>query len=176
MAKEPGDIVEVDTLDVRPLSGVILKRFTARDVISRWDVFTVHRRTISNTASGFIDVLLKRMPFPIRAIQVDGGSEFQDTFERKCRKRGIKLFALPPRSPKLNGHIERIQRSHTEELYEVTEASFEIGELNRALLEWGKMYNTIRPCQALGYLTPQEFSGHCQQNQGRKGGNVSLII
>ena len=71
-------------------------------------------------------------------VQVDRGSEFQDTFERECQRRGIKLFALPPRSPKLNGHIERIQRSHTE-------ASFEIGELNRALLEWGKMYNTIRP-------------------------------
>ena len=38
IAKKPGDIVEVDTLDVRPLPGVILKHFTARDVISRWDV------------------------------------------------------------------------------------------------------------------------------------------
>ncbi len=34
VAKKPGDIVEVDTLDVRPLPGVILKHFTARDVIS----------------------------------------------------------------------------------------------------------------------------------------------
>jgi len=36
--EKPGDIVEVDTLDVRPLPGVILKHFTARDIISRWDV------------------------------------------------------------------------------------------------------------------------------------------
>ena len=105
-----------------------------------------------------------------------GGSEFQDTFERECQKRGIKLFTLPPRSPKLNGHVERAQRSHTEEFYEVTEAGFEIGELNRTLLEWGKVYNTVRSYQALGYLTPQEFLGHYQQNQGRKEGNVSLII
>jgi len=34
-ATEPGDIVEVDTLDVRPLPGMILKHFTARDIISR---------------------------------------------------------------------------------------------------------------------------------------------
>jgi len=168
VAKEPGDIVEVDTLDVRPLPGVILKHFTARDVISRWDVIEAHRRATSNTASGFIDVLLKRMPFPIRAIQVDGGSEFQDAFERECQKRGIKLFVLPPRSPKLNGHVERAQRTHTEEFYEVTEASFEIVELNRALLEWEKVYNTIRPHQALGYLSPQEFLGRYQQNQRRE--------
>ena len=123
VAKEPGDIVEVDTLDVRPLPGVILKHFTARDVISRWDVIEAHRRATSNTASGFIDALLKRMPFPIRAIQVDGGSEFQDAFEKECQRRGIKLFVLPPRSLKLNGHVERAQRTHTEEFYELTKCS-----------------------------------------------------
>jgi len=140
IARAPGDIVEVDTLDVRPLPGVILKHFTARDIISRWDVLEAHTRATSNTASGFIDVLLKRMPFPIKAIQVDGGSEFQDAFEEECQRRGIKLFVLPPRSPKLNGHVERAQRTHTEEFYEVTDASFEISELNQALLEWEKVY------------------------------------
>ena len=147
----PGDIVEVDTLDVRPLPGIILKHFTARDVLE------AHTRATSKTASGFIDVPLKRMPFPIQAIQVDGGSEFQNAFERECQQRGIKLFVLPPRSPRLNGHVERAQRTHTEEFYEVTDASFTLPELNRALLKWEKVYNTIRPHQALGYLTPQQF-------------------
>lgn len=165
IARAPGDIVEVDTLDVRPLPGVILKHFTARDIISRWDVLEAHSRATSNTASGFIGVLLERMPFPIKAIQVDGGSEFQDAFERECQRRGIKLFVLPPRSPKLNGHVERAQRTHTEEFYEVTEANFEIQELNQALLEWEKVYNTIRPHQALGYLTPLEFLEQYQQKR-----------
>ena len=100
VAKAPGDIVEVDTLDVRPLPGVVLKHFTARDVISRWDVLEAHRGATSNTASGFIDALLKRMPFPIKAIQVDDGAEFEAIFEEECQKRGIKLFVLPPRSPR----------------------------------------------------------------------------
>ena len=43
VANKPGDIVEVDTLDVRPLPGIILKHFTAHDVISRWDVLNVPR-------------------------------------------------------------------------------------------------------------------------------------
>jgi len=30
-----GDIVEVDTLDVRPLPGIILKHFTAHGIVSR---------------------------------------------------------------------------------------------------------------------------------------------
>ena len=54
VAKKPGDIVEVDTLDLRPLPGVILKHFTARDVISRWDVLEAHTRATSNIASGFL--------------------------------------------------------------------------------------------------------------------------
>jgi len=171
-AKEPGDIVEVDTLDVRPLPGMILKHFTARDIISRWDVLEAHTRATSNTASGFIDTLLTRMPFPIKAIQVDGGSEFQDVFEEECQRKGIKLFVLPPRSPKLNGHVERAQRTHTEEFYEVTDTGFEIAELNEALLQWERVYNTVRPHQALGYLTPEEFLKHYQQTKRKE--EVSL--
>jgi len=63
---------------------------------------------------------------------------------------------LPPRSPKLNGHVERVQRTHTEEFYEVTDTGFEIAELNQASLEWGVLY-TVRPHKALGYFTPREF-------------------
>ena len=172
VAKEPGDIVEVDTLDVRPLPGVVLKHFTARDVISRWDVLEAHTRASSHTATAFMDALLIRMPFPIKVIQVDGGSEFQDAFEKECQRRGIKLFVLPPRSPKLNGHVERAQRTHTEEFYEVTDADFNIPGLNQALLKWENVYNTIRPHQALGYLTPQEFLEHHQQNKRKE--EVSL--
>jgi len=174
VAKEPGDIVEVDTLDVRPLPGVVLKHFTARDVISRWDVLEAHTRASSHTAAAFMDTLLRRMPFPIKVIQVDGGSEFQDAFEEECQRIGIKLFVLPPRSPKLNGHVERAQRTHTEEFYEVTDSSFEIAELNQALLEWEKVYNTIRPHQALEYFTPLQFLEQYQQNQRKE--EVSLII
>jgi len=174
VVKEPGDIVEVDTLDVRPLPGVVLKHFTARDVISKWDVLEAHTRASSHTAAAFMDTILRRMPFPIKVIQVDGGSEFQDCFEEECQRRGIKLFVLPPRSPKLNGHVERAQRTHTEEFYEVTDTSFEIAELNQALLEWERVYNTVRPHQALGYLTPEEFLKLHQRNKRKEG--VSLII
>ena len=84
------------------------------------------------------------------------------------QRRGIKLFVLPPRSPKLNGHVERAQRTHTEEFYEVTDSGFDIPELNYALIQWERVYNTIRPHQALGYLTPKEFLECYRQNQ-RKG-------
>ena len=165
VAEAPGDIVEVDTLDVRPLPGLILKHFTARDIVSRWDVLEVHTRATSRTASAFIDTLLARMPFPVRAIQVDGGAEFEDLFEAECQKRGIHLFVLPPRSPKLNGHVERAQRTHTEEFYELTDSSFDLCELNAALRQWEHVYDTVRPHQALGYLTPHQFLQQYHHNR-----------
>ena len=107
------------------------------------------------------------MPFPVRAIQVDGGSEFEAVFEEECQRRNIKLFALPPGSPKLNGGVERAHRTHTEEFYEVTESSFDLTKLRDELLEWGQVSNTIRPHQALGYMTPLKLLEQWEKNQGR---------
>jgi transposase InsO family protein len=155
--QRPGDLVQLDTLDLRPSPNVVLKQFTARDMVSRWDVIEVHRRATSTAATLFLDTLQRRLPFPLRALQVDGGSEFAALFEQACQQRGLRLFVLPPRSPKLNGQVERANRTHTEEFYEITPCSLPIAQLNRELQTWEQTYNTVRPHQALGYLTPQEF-------------------
>lgn len=153
----PGDLVEVDTLEVRPVPGVMFKQFTARDMVSRWDVIQAHTRATASAATQFLETLLHRMPFPIRALQIDGGSEFAADFEQACQQRGLFLFVLPPRSPKLNGAVERANRTHTEEFYQVSVCSLEMNKLNRELRHWEKIYNTVRPHQSLAYLTPQQF-------------------
>jgi len=164
---DPGDLVQVDTLDLRPLQGVVLKHFTARDVVSRWDVLDVATRATAATASRFLDSLQERAPFQVRAIQVDGGSEFQAEFERECQKRGILLFVLPPRSPKLNGCVERAHRTHREEFYEVADLNWTVAEVRPPLLAWERVYNTIRPHQALGYKTPwQVVCEHRRRSTG----------
>ena len=50
---------------------------------------------------------------------------------------------------------ERSSRTHTEEFYEVTELEWTVPAVNRQLRQ--RVYNTVRPHQALGYRTPQEF-------------------
>ena len=55
---EPGDLVQVDTLNVRVLPGVALKQFTARDIISKWDVVEARTTASSHTAKEFISTLL----------------------------------------------------------------------------------------------------------------------
>jgi transposase InsO family protein len=139
------------------LGSVILKHFGARDAVSRWDVVEAHHRATSLAAARFLEVLTERMPFPIAAFQVDGGSEFAAEFEEACRQKQISLFVLPPRSPKLNGHVERSNRTHNEEFYELAHGEASLTELNRQLRNWENIYNRVRPHQALRYLTPQEF-------------------
>jgi transposase InsO family protein len=153
----PGDLVQVDTADLRLLPGLVYKHFTARDVVCRWDVLDISHRATASAAARFLDTLQQRLPFPVRAIQVDGGSEFKAEFERACQERGIRLFVLPPRSPKLNGCVERAQRTHREEFYQVVELPDGIGELRQKLRAWETIYNTRRPHQALGYQTPEAF-------------------
>jgi transposase InsO family protein len=156
--ERPGDLVQLDTLDVRPPGASHpFRQFTARDVPSRWDTLELRRNATARAAVGILDALAARMPFAVRALSVDGGSEFMADFEDACRERAIRLFVLPPRSPKLNGRAERANRTHTEEFYEVTDAEPDFGPLAAGLAEWEQVYNHVRPHQALGYRTPAEF-------------------
>ena len=112
---------------MRPLPGLVLKQFTARDVVSRWDVLELRTSASARSAVAILDALGARMPFGVRALSVDNGSEFMAEFEQACAERGIALLTLPPRSPKLNGCVERANRTHTEEFYEITDAEADPG-------------------------------------------------
>ena len=165
--EEPGDLVQIDTLDVRLCAGCEYKQFTARDMVSRWDVVAVGRSATARAAAKFLEQVEARMPFRVKGVQIDGGSEFMGEFEEACRVKGLQLIVLPPRSPKLNGSVERAQRTHTEEFWEVTEAEPELAAARAALAEWESVYNTVRPHQALGYLTPAEYIQQWQSKQAR---------
>ena len=90
----PGDLVQVDTLDVRPLPGVVLKRFTARDVVYRCDVLQVGTRANAASAARFLDAIVERMPFPVKAIQVDGGLRVPGRVRRGVQ--GARRLAVRP--------------------------------------------------------------------------------
>ena len=123
-------------LVVRPLSGVVLRHLTTWDVVFRWDVLEVRTRASTSLTTHFLHAMGRWFPFPIKAVLMDGGSEFQPGFESACQDQGIRLLVLPLKSPKLHGHVERAQRTHTEESYELYDGDFEIGPLNRVLLDW----------------------------------------
>lgn len=81
---------------------------------------------------------------------------------------------IEQRSPKLHGTVERANRTHTEEFYEVTLGEPELAAFQIELRAWETVYDTIRPHQALGYLTQPNISPRlasmCNGGTGRVGG------
>ena len=152
-------------MDIRFGPDFIRKQFSSQDVVSRWSASKAFKSATARNASDFLDRLIEKSPFLIRAIQVDGGSEFKAEFEDACRLKDIRLFALPPRSPKLNGQVERVNRSYTEEFYEVHPIPLDVDLHNEQLDRWDNVYNTIRPHHALRSKTPQEFLDSLSENR-----------
>jgi transposase InsO family protein len=153
----PGDLVQLDTTPITLYPGCQRIHITARDVISRMDVVAAYKHGNSTAAAHFLRDALPRMGFPVRALQIDGGAEFKAHFERACERLGIALYVLPPRSPRLNGNVERAHRTHQEEFYDLVEVPDDLTVHNALLRAHETVYNTLRPHQALNYLTPNEF-------------------
>lgn len=156
-ATVPGDLVQLDTVQLRPLPGVTHYQFTAVDVVSRTCVVGVHTVATAATATAFLATLRARFPFPVRTIQVDGGSEWMAGFEAACQAAGIALWVLPPRKPQWNGCLERLNRTGREEFWECYTGELDVPTMTQALRAWEDEYNTVRPHQSLGMRTPAEF-------------------
>lgn len=153
----PGELIQLDTVHVHPEPGVERRQFTAVDVVSRYGVFGVRSRATAGTAAAFLDEIVARMPFVVQAIQVDGGSEFMAEFETACQVKGIAVYVLPPRSPKLNGRVERLNGTSRREFWECYDGDLDLPTLTSSLRRFETQYNTERPHQALGDRTPAAF-------------------
>jgi transposase InsO family protein len=153
----PGEIVQLDTVHINLAPGKSIRQFTAYCPVARWTVAQARNRATAAAAALFLDKLVSDMPFKVKAIQVDGGSEFMAGFEAECEKRKIDLYVLPPRSPKLNGGVERCNGAWRYEFYACTDLPGSVQELNPLIDHWQDTYNHVRPHRALSGLTPAEY-------------------
>lgn len=156
-ADEPGQIVQLDTVYVTLAPGRHVKHFTGYDPVAKWTVAKAFERATATSAALFLDKLQADMPFPVKGIQVDGGSEFMAEFEDACEARGIKLYVLPPKSPEINGAVERCNSAWRYEFYAVYDLPHRLDELNPLIDAFQHRYNTWRPHGALGGRTPAQY-------------------
>ena len=156
--KVAGDLAQVDTLHITQLEGGKRYQFTASDYVGKFTARTAASHITSTSASSILDAMEKRWPMKLKAIQVDGGSEFMKVFEKACEQRDIKLYVLPPHSPKLNGVVERMNRTSREEIYDLgLHELLSISEHNQLLEEQDYIYNHIRPHETLGLMSPNKY-------------------
>ncbi|HET6375580.1 MAG TPA: integrase core domain-containing protein [Methylocella sp.] len=156
-AKSPGELVQIDTLFVNVSPDRAVKHFTAYDPVAKWTIGRVCTQASASSAKSLLDKLLTEAPFPVRGIQVDGGSEFKSVFEAECQARGIELFVLPPKRPDLNGCVERAQSTWRYEFYAVYDLPHQIDKLQAFVDAFAYRFNHHRPHDALGGRTPAEY-------------------
>jgi transposase InsO family protein len=153
----PGAGVQLDTLTVRPTPERTVKHFTAYDPVSRHTVAHAFRRATAHAAAQFLDKLLAALPYKVHALQVDGGSEFKAEFEAACQQRSLPLYVLPPKSPALNGAVERANAAWRYEFYAVYDTPYHLDALNRSIDAFAHLYNHYRPHHALRAQTPAAY-------------------
>lgn len=153
----PGAVIQLDTLTVRPNPERTVKHFTAYDPVSRHTVAHAFRRATAQAAAQFLDKLLAALPYKVHALQVDGGAEFKAEFEAACQQRKLPLYVLPPKSPELNGAVERANGAWRYEFYAVYDTPYDLDALNRSIDSFAHLYNHYRPHHALRGQTPAAY-------------------
>ncbi len=153
----PGALVQLDSKQVPLGKGVVVYEFGAVDWFTRKRVVALAPRLTSVQGAAFLKRLVAQFPFPVQAVQSDGGSEFLKDFGTAAQELHLIQYFNRPNYPQGNGRIERSFRTDEEEFYQVEELPAQFGGLQAALLHWNRVYETIRPHQALGYKTPEQF-------------------
>ncbi len=163
--EKPGDVVQIDTLSIYPLPGVSIKHFNAYDPFAKWTVARPCKRATAKNAAEFLDAVLMQMPDPVKAIQIDGGSEFMAEFEQACANKNLPLYVLPPRSPKLNGAVERCNGAWRYVFYACADLPMRIDKIAQMVEAFQHLYNHHRPHGALAGKTPAEYLATRRANE-----------
>lgn len=158
---QPGHRLQLDVKFLERIPGTHrrLYQFTAIDDCTRIRVLKVYDRCNQRTAVQFIDEVVRRLPFRVLVVQTDNGAEFQSQFHWHLETRDIRHVYIRPRTPRLNGKVERSHRVDDEEFYQLLDqggVSDDIHLFNEKLREWEDYYNYHRPHGGLDGQTPYE--------------------
>ena len=164
-ADRPGTVL----IDVKYLywCGKTFYQFTAIDKFTRIGFARVYSTKSSRNGKRFFGELERFLPFKIEKVQTDNGTEFLGELEKYLKEKGIEHYFSYPRSPKTNSHVEKFIQTVENELWMLEGTEPGVDEMNRKLSRYLRVYNFIRPHQALGYKTPAErFEEYIKMHQG----------
>jgi len=157
VAKDAGDLVQIDTKHLYWPGGTKRFQFVAVDVATRIKVTEVYTTASSRSAAAFLVTVIDRLPFEVKAIQTDNGSEYLGEFDRAVAAAGIAHFFSYPHCPKHNAFVERQIQTEIDEFHSLVEPVLDLAEFNDLLVAWDRFFNEVRPHQSLGYLTPMAY-------------------
>lgn len=147
----PGERVQLDTYEIADN----LYQYTAIDDCTRFKVLALYSEKSAANSLLFLEHVIEEAPFPVQRVQTDRGMEFfAFEFQQRLMDYAIKFRPIRPRSPHLNGKVERSQKTDWEEFYSMSDLTDP--QLSERLREWQDYYNHERPHGSLGNRTPWE--------------------
>src|SRR5690242_10711047 len=164
---ERGSAMELWQLDIVHgfllADGTSAKALTGIDDHSRFCVSArlMLRERTQAVCDGF-SVALREYGVPAQVL-TDNGKVFtgrfaqppvEVLFDRICRENGVDHILTAPRTPTTTGKIERFHRTLRIE-FDTRQQFRNLKTAQEALDEWVTYYNTQRPHQALGDVTPE---------------------
>ena len=161
--KQPG-FIEMDSVIVYSLTGTHVF-ITALDVFTKQAYCLYTRTHASKRAKQLLLQIVSTHAYPIRIIQTDNGSEFMGLFDEFCQNQSITHLFTYPRSPRINGSIERFNRTIQEEFIERSDSIY-LGKdsITSHLNKYLSWYNETRPHNSLGNMSPNTFVQQLQSN------------
>lgn len=159
--QQPGHRLQMDVKFLERIPGTRkrLYQFTAIDDCTRIRVLRIYDACNQKTAIDFFNRVLRRLPFRVRVLQTDNGAEFQSNFHWHVTETGVRHVYIRPRTPRLNGKVERSHRIDDQEFYQLLDEGGvrdDIHLFNEKLQEWEDYYNYHRPHTGLCGKTPYE--------------------
>jgi transposase InsO family protein len=130
-------------------------QYTAIDDATRIRALQTYERHTQANAIRFFDYMLEKFPFRIHTIRTDQGHEWQALFHWHVEDKGIRHVYIKPRSPQLNGKVERSHRTDQEEFYQLLTYTGDV-DLSKKLAAWEDFYNLHRPHGAHAGQSPYE--------------------
>lgn len=116
-------------------------------------------RTLSSLQAKITFQEFKKLsPHKVHTVQTDNGSEFFKTFHQYLEEQNIKHQFIYPKSPKINGVVERFNRTVQEEFINRNDEIYcDLTAFQVKLTGYLNWYNYKRPHASLGYLSPMQF-------------------
>lgn len=128
------------------------------DVVTKIATVEIVPSLSSRYTKSVLVAFIANYPYHIRVIQTDNGSEFLGEFHLFLEERHIFHQFIYPRSPRINGVVERFNRTIQEEFIQRSEEIFYSEALfRRKLKDYLIWYNTKRPHYALKLQTPVAY-------------------
>jgi len=128
------------------------------DVFTKFALVSRVESLSSKQAREVFKQFQRQYSYPIHTVQTDNGSEFLKFFHQYLEDQQIKHIFIYPRLCKVNGVVERFNRTVQEEFIKRNdEIYYDLDAFQAKLNHYLNWYNYKRPHSSLKYMSPIQF-------------------